>query len=105
MRLEAFVIATGLLIGHSALAGDVTVSQKDKAFSTKEVHLKAGDRVVFMNEDSVTHNVYSLTKGHEFEIKTQPPGKSDAIQFSRPGVALVECAIHPKMKVKVHVDN
>jgi plastocyanin len=104
MRLEALVITTALLgIGHSALAADVTVAQKNKTFSTQQVQLKVGDRVVFLNEDSVTHNVYSLTKGLEFEIKTQEPGKSDAVKFDRPGVALVECAIHPKMKVNVQV--
>jgi plastocyanin len=87
MRLEALVITTALLgIGHSALAADVTVAQKNKTFSTQQVQVKVGDRVVFLNEDSVTHNVYSLTKGLEFEIKTQEPGKSDAVKFDRAGV-------------------
>jgi plastocyanin len=103
MRLHAFAIAAGLCLAGSALAADLTVTQKDKAFSTKDVQVKVGDRVVFVNEDTVTHNVYSLTKGQEFEIKTQLPGKADAVKFDRPGVALVECAIHPKMKVSVHV--
>jgi plastocyanin len=104
MRPTALVTVTAVLgLVSSALAADVTVSQRNKTFSTQQVQLKVGDRIVFMNEDSVTHNVYSLTKGLEFEIKTQEPGKSDTVRFDRPGVALVECAIHPKMKVSVQV--
>jgi plastocyanin len=103
MRVEALVLTLALGIGQSAFAADVTVVQKNKTFSTQQVQVKVGDRIVFMNEDSVTHNVYSLTKGLEFEIKTQEPGKSDAVKFDRPGVAVVECAIHPKMKVNVQV--
>jgi plastocyanin len=103
MRFEALVLTAVLGVGHTAFAADVTVVQKNKTFSTQQVQVKVGDRIVFMNEDSVTHNVYSLTKGLEFEIKTQEPGKSDAVKFDRPGVAVVECAIHPKMKVNVQV--
>ena len=103
MRTRVLVLAVVLGMSHAALAADVTVVQKNKAFSARSVDIKAGDRVVFMNEDSVTHNVYSVTKGLEFEIKTQEPGKSDAVQFDRTGVAVVECAIHPKMKVDVRV--
>jgi plastocyanin len=103
MRFEALVLTAVLGIGQSAFAADITVVQKNKTFSTQQVQVKVGDRIVFMNEDSVTHNVYSLTKGLEFEIKTQEPGKSDAVKFDRPGVAVVECAIHPKMKVNVQV--
>ena len=103
MRFEALILTAVLGIGQSAFAADITVVQKNKTFSTQQVQVKIGDRIVFMNEDSVTHNVYSLTKGLEFEIKTQEPGKSDAVKFDRPGVAVVECAIHPKMKVNVQV--
>ena len=103
MRPCALVLATVLGLSHAAFAADVTVVQKNKTFSTRTVEIHTGDRIVFMNEDSVTHNVYSVTKGLEFEIKTQEPGKSDSVQFDRPGVAVVECAIHPKMKVDVRV--
>ena len=47
--------------------------------------------------------MYSITKGLEFELKTQAPGKSDTVKFDRVGTVLIECAIHPKMKLRVHV--
>jgi plastocyanin len=105
MRTPLLAVAALLAFSVPALATDVTVRQKNKAFSAQNVQVKAGGNVVFANDDSVTHNVYSITKGLEFEIKTQEPGKSDAVKFDRPGVVLVECAIHPKMKLTVNVSQ
>lgn len=105
MRTPVLAVAALLALSAPALASDVTVRQKNKTFSAQSVQLKAGQSVVFANDDSVTHNVYSITKGLEFEIKTQEPGKSDAVRFDKTGVVLVECAIHPKMKLTVNVSQ
>jgi len=86
-------------------AGEVVVAQKDKSFSRSEVSLRSGDRIVFRNDDSVVHNVYSVTPGFEFEIKTQLPGQSADERFSGQGEAEVRCAIHPQMKLKVKVEK
>ena len=97
----ALVIAAVTAVG----AGEVRVAQKDKSFSVREVSLKVNEPLLFVNEDTVTHNVYSLSKGMEFEIRTQQPGQSDTIRFSHEGEAEVLCAIHPKMKLRVTVKN
>ena len=86
-----------------ARAGDSQVVQKDKMFSAPFVHIHVGDTVTFVNADTVTHNVYSVTKGCEFELQTQTPGKSTAVPFPRACMAQVQCAIHPKMKLTVEV--
>jgi plastocyanin len=96
-------IGCGLLFAAPALAGDVKVLQKNFAFSQSDVRVKTGDTITFVNEDPVPHNVYSLSKGLEFEIRSQMPGKADPVPFQRPGTAEVRCAIHPKMKLTVHV--
>ena len=104
VRATRALLATALLAAAlPAGAADLTIVQKDRSFSQPEVQLKAGDRVTFVNADGVTHNVYSATAGHEFEIRAQEPGKSTAVRFERPGTLLVECAIHPRMKLRVHV--
>ena len=105
MRTQVLAVAALLALSAPALATDVTVRQKNKTFSAQTVQVKAGQSIVFANDDTVTHNVYSITKGLEFEIKTQEPGKADAVKFDRAGVVLVECAIHPKMKLNVHVSQ
>ena len=86
---------------HSA-AADFTVIQKDNAFSVRQITIKVGDRITFVNDDSASHNVYSETRGSEFDI-LQRPGRSDTVRFSRPGTVEVQCAIHSDMILEVQV--
>ncbi len=97
------VIAAVAAAQVASAAVDHKITQQNKEFSTKEMAIAAGDSITFMNSDEITHNVYSVTKGLEFELRTQPPGKSDTIKFDKAGTLTVECAIHPKMKLKVTV--
>jgi plastocyanin len=101
--LTGVTLAVALVAAQPALTKDLTVAQKNKEFSERELKIAPGDSITFMNHDEVTHNVYSATKGLEFELKTQPPGKSDTVKFDRTGTLMVECAIHPKMKLRVHI--
>ena len=104
LRRVAYALAAAVL-ASAGLAADsgFTVIQKNREFSVRELTVKVGDRVTFVNNDTVTHNVYSDTKGAEFEIELQPPGRTDSVRFSRPGVAEVKCAIHPTMTLRVEV--
>ena len=95
--------AIALVAAGMAGAADFTVVQKNREFSVAEIEVRVGDRIVFFNIDSVTHNVYSETKGAEFEIELQPPGRSDSVRFSNPGPVDVSCAIHPSMRLREHV--
>ena len=97
------VAAVSLASVGIAAAADVTVIQKNQEFSVRQLTIDMADRVTFVNNDTVTHNVYSETKGSEFEIELQPPGRTDSVRFSRPGVVEVRCAIHPNMKLRVDV--
>jgi len=106
MRLTRVRAMAGCgLLGLALPAGaaDMRVVQRDFTFSEKELRVKVGDTVTFVNADPVPHNVYSLSKGLEFEIRSQLPGKADAVPFPRPGTAEIRFAIHPKMKMLVHV--
>lgn len=99
-------IAGALLAAITAPAfvgNSVTVGQRDKKFSEATVNIRPGDKVVFVNLDEVTHNVYSTSPGNEFDLKVQRPGRSTGVTFSAEGVADVRCAIHPKMKLTVVV--
>jgi plastocyanin len=97
-------LAVALVAGAGAAgAADHGITQQDRSFSEKAVTVKAGDRLVFTNADSITHNIYSVTPGHEFELKIQKPGQSDTVPFAKAGSLEVQCAIHPKMKLQVTV--
>ena len=98
------IIFASLGVGAQA-ADDVTVSQEGKAFSAREVTVKAGDRVTFTNNDSVTHNVYSRSRGNKFDSGAQAPGTSMSQVFPSAGKVKVRCAIHPRMKLTVNVEE
>jgi plastocyanin len=97
------IACTSILACSPMLAEDHTINQKDRAFSQPEITIKLGDAIVFKNADDVTHNVFSVSSGMEFDIRRQPPGGSSKVQFSEEGVAEVRCSIHPKMKLIVTV--
>ncbi len=97
--------AIGLLLILPAAAADtVTIDQKNKKFEKDDVTIKQGDSITFANSDPFTHNVYSQTPGMEFDLRTQRPGQSSTVTFDKVGTAVVECAIHPAMKMKVTVE-
>jgi len=99
----AAVALSAVVFIPGARAGDTQIVQKDKAFSEQSLRIHVGDTVTFVNADTVTHNVYSVTKGCEFELQTQAPGNATAVPFARACMAQVQCAIHPKMKLRVEV--
>jgi len=101
------VFPATILVGamSAAEAAEVVVDQKDKQFSTSAVTVKVGDTVKFQNNDSVSHNLFSLSDTKTFDLGTFPNGESREVQFEQPGVVDVECAIHPTMKLKIAIEE
>jgi plastocyanin len=90
----------------AVLAGDApaphAINQKNRTFSQPEITIKKGEKIIFRNDDDVTHNVFSTSQGSEFN-QAQAPGAESEITFNTPGAIQVRCAIHPKMKLTVIV--
>jgi plastocyanin len=109
MNTSSLLLTVALVAALPVLAADSSaehpVDQKDKEFSQTEITIKPGEKVVFKNSDTVTHNVFSNSKVNPFTIKIQQPGSSSTVQFDQEGVTEVRCAIHPKMKLLVNVKN
>lgn len=102
------IIASGFLCTALAtvLAEDThIIKQEDRAFSQSEITIKPGDSLVFTNSDSVTHNVFSKSTVNAFDIRVQKPGEATKIEFKHEGDTEVRCAIHPRMKILVHVQK
>lgn len=97
------VLTAGPLVAIAA--GKQTVQQKNKSFSTGEVTVKVGDVIEFKNDDDVAHNVFSTSETQAFNTKIQTPGTSAEVTFVKAGTVQVRCAIHPQMKLIVHVEN
>ncbi|WP_428390786.1 cupredoxin domain-containing protein [Lichenicoccus sp.] len=92
------------LITVPALAGStIVVSQKDRAFMTREVHIHVGDSVRFTDDDEFAHQVFVSAPTFAYESDEQEPGQTVVVTFRRPGTFDVQCRIHPKMHLRVVV--
>jgi plastocyanin len=104
--LAGTAIASIALLGTMfvARAGEKhLVSQKGKTFSSSELSVKVGDVVTFQNDDEVAHNAFSASKTQPFNTKIQTPGSTADITFTTEGTVEIRCAIHPSMKMTIHV--
>ena len=111
-RLQLVALALVLTIAdagvYSSLAadaggGDATVTQLNKKFDQDSVTIKKGQSVTFVNKDPFMHDVFSESPNVGFDLKTQAPGQSSTVKFDNVGEAMVECAIHSSMKMKIIV--
>ena len=99
-----------------AFLGNITDKEAAEAFDNpaieeknkvESITLKVGDTIIFSNRDEVKHNVSGWKdKENIFDVKIQEPGlKNDrSILLSKKGDFIIQCAIHPKMKIKLKVD-
>jgi plastocyanin len=98
--MSVLVVASTLALAGSEHA----VSQKNVAFSQKELKVKAGDSVRFTNDDPVPHNVISISPSNPFDLGVFKKGESKSVVLAKPGPVDVECSIHPGMKMRIDVE-
>ena len=98
MTLAILMALTGL-----AHAEEVVIRTKDKAFSSKAITVKVGDKITFTNDDPFSHNIFSLSEPGSFDLGTYSKGESRSVLIKDAGTHEVECAIHPEMKLTVTV--
>ena len=106
MRKSIIMLGTLALLAFSALAvaADHVITQKGRLFSVESISIKKGDTITFLNDDTVPHNILSLSPGSEFNLGSQQPGASTPVTFNTAGEFNVICAIHPRMKLAVKVE-
>ncbi len=101
-------LAFALLIGFGTLAGlaatQFLVSQKGREFSPRDVTIERGEALTIVNDDAdLRHHVYVDSDKFKFDSGDQEPGSKTNVTFPIAGSFEVLCAIHPKMKLTVHV--
>ena len=102
--MKTFFLFTALSIALPAMAAqEHVVPQKDKAFGAKTLAVKAGDKVSFRNDDSFSHNIFSLTDEMPFDLGTYAHGQTKSVVFTKAGKFEIECAIHPEMRMVISV--
>ncbi len=89
-------------------AAEHTVGQLEKQFVkdgvlVEKMTVNVGDTIHFKNQDPWFHNIFSLSDLKTFDLGSYPKGESKSVVFDKPGIAEVECAIHPQMFMEVEV--
>lgn len=103
--ITAAVVA-GLLAGAALGAGPYSISQKDREFKPREISIKPGEALRFVNDDGeLLHHAYLNSAAFSFDSGDQQPGSKFDVVFPAAGNFTVLCAIHPKMRLLVHVAN
>ena len=77
-----------------------TIVQKDRAFHPTEVTINRGEALTFTNNDTYIHQIYATGL---FDSEEKAPGENLTESFTQGGTFEVQCHIHPKMKLVVHV--
>ncbi|AZO78248.1 MULTISPECIES: plastocyanin/azurin family copper-binding protein [unclassified Bosea (in: a-proteobacteria)] len=105
-RFPAILLAVVCAGAIPSFAGatEFRVTQKGQQFNPRTLAIKAGDEVVFVNDDSGTHNVFSESATNSFDLKAQRPGASTRVAFPKAGKVDVRCAIHPSMRMTIDVE-
>lgn len=80
-----------------------SIAQKDEQFFPHVVAVKTGSSVDFPNDDSIFHNVFSLSRPATFDLGRYPSGASRARTFQKAGIVKVYCQIHSHMSAVVRV--
>ena len=98
----AFLLSLGT---WAAIAGpQYIVSQKGRQFRPGEITINRGETVEIVNDDGdLRHHAYINSDKFRFDSGDQEPGSKTKITFPVAGNFNVLCAIHPKMKLVVHV--
>lgn len=68
-----------------------------KRFEPRVIAVEKGGEVAFPNEDSIYHNVFSVSGRNRFDLGLYRRGHSRQVKFLYPGLVRVYCNIHPQM--------
>jgi plastocyanin len=98
--LGLFVCVATLLLhtsGHIAVAqapapGGPTVMMKEFEFTPKEMKVKVGTTVTWMNAGTTAHSATAIDK--TFNTRNLQPGETKSVTFSTPGTFVYHCVFH-----------
>ena len=102
--LTALLPFIGSVAWAAATSPEYVISQLGRAFRPSEVTIKRGETIEVVNDDGdLLHHVYVESDKFNFDSGDQNPGSRTSISFPASGNFTLLCAIHPKMKLVVHV--
>jgi plastocyanin len=81
----------------AASGNTVTIAMKNIQFSPKDVTVKVGQTVKWVNQDTVDHNV-TANSGASFKSDLFGNGASYEWKADKAGTVQYECTVHPGME-------
>jgi len=81
------------------------VLQKGRHYAPTDLYLRRGDTITLRNGDeSFTHHAFIEADRFSFDAGDQEPGTETRLTLVEPGDFVIQCGIHPKMKLTIHVE-
>ncbi len=87
----------------SKLPAEAIIDQSHETFIPLVSLVRKGGRVVFTNNDTTMHQVYSFSDIKQFAFEIDEGQRSEPIEFDKPGVSAIGCNIHDQMITYVYV--
>ena len=119
MPLRSRSLRSILVVGTLALAGSCLalgtawaalssttriVLQKGRHFMPTDIFLRRGDTITLRNGDeNFSHHAFIEADRFSFDAGDQEPGTETRLTLAEPGDFVIQCGIHPKMKLIIHV--
>jgi len=80
-----------------------TMTTRGKTLLPHVLVIPVGSTVQFPNDDPISHNLFSLSSGNNFDLGLYRRGTGKSFTFKQPGVVNVYCNVHPTMSSVIHV--
>ena len=85
------------------IKSQAAIAQKNKTFVPLVTAIQAGSSIIFPNQDSVRHHVYSFSPAKTFELKLYSGVPTTPVVFDKAGTVVLGCNIHDQMLAFVYV--
>ena len=90
---------------HAGLSNVIrVVLQKGRHYDPTDLFLHQGDTLTLVNgDDNAVHHAFIEADRFTFDAGDQEPGKQATLISKEPGHFIIQCGIHPKMKLTLNV--
>ena len=108
LSVRSFVLAAAWLALGPAQA-DLSnviriVLQKGRHYDPGDLYLRRGDTITLVNGDeNAVHHAFIEADRFAFDAGDQEPGKQATLVLREAGDFVIQCGVHPKMKLTLHV--
>lgn len=104
---DAVIELTPAAAGSAATSGgpplESIIDQRRETFLPLVTLIRRGGHVIFTNNDTTMHQVYSFSPIRQFAFEIDKGQRSEPVTFDKPGVAAIGCNIHDHMITYVYV--